>query len=307
MPRNGSGTFTRSAGSFGGGTLWQDQAASTLNLFPSLFDAHDQDIADAITASLAKDGQTTPTANLPMGGFRHTGVGAASALNHYGVVSQIQNHSYVFAGTSGGSANAQTISVSPAPSAYVAGQRFIFIAGYTNTAPLALNVNGIGNQTVRKRDDQSVDLDPGDVVAGAICEVVYDGSFFRLLSPENWVVKAWSPSYGATGAMTFTGITTSRARYSLRGKICHIELSFSGTTGGTASTGITATLPAVAVNGTNVAPLARIFNPASSTIDVGIATIGAGSNSVTFQLSGGANWGLGAARGAEVIMDYEVA
>jgi hypothetical protein len=34
------------------------------------------DIATALTQSLAKDGQTTPTANIPLGGFKITGLGA---------------------------------------------------------------------------------------------------------------------------------------------------------------------------------------------------------------------------------------
>lgn len=46
------------------------------------------DIADALTASLAKDGQTTPTADLPMGGFKHTGAAAGTATGQYLVYDQ---------------------------------------------------------------------------------------------------------------------------------------------------------------------------------------------------------------------------
>jgi hypothetical protein len=34
------------------------------------------DFATAVTNSLAKNGETTPTANLPMGGFKLTGLAA---------------------------------------------------------------------------------------------------------------------------------------------------------------------------------------------------------------------------------------
>lgn len=41
------------------------------------------DLATGITACLAKNGENTPTANLPMGGFKHTGVAAATAAGQY--------------------------------------------------------------------------------------------------------------------------------------------------------------------------------------------------------------------------------
>ena len=40
------------------------------------------DIATALTNSLAKDGQTVPTANLPMGGYKLTGLAAGSAAGN---------------------------------------------------------------------------------------------------------------------------------------------------------------------------------------------------------------------------------
>lgn len=41
------------------------------------------DIANGITASLAKNGENVPTANLGMGGFKHTNVAAASVAGEY--------------------------------------------------------------------------------------------------------------------------------------------------------------------------------------------------------------------------------
>lgn len=46
------------------------------------------DVATAITACLAKNGENAATGNLPMGGFRHTGAAAASASGHYLVYGQ---------------------------------------------------------------------------------------------------------------------------------------------------------------------------------------------------------------------------
>jgi hypothetical protein len=67
MSRNGAGTYTLPAGNpvVTGTTISSTWANNTLS-----------DIATALTQSLAKDGQTVPTANIPMGGFKLTGLGA---------------------------------------------------------------------------------------------------------------------------------------------------------------------------------------------------------------------------------------
>ena len=67
MSRNGTGTYTLPAGNpvVTGTTISSTWANNTLS-----------DIATALTQSLAKDGQTVPTANIPMGSFKLTGLGA---------------------------------------------------------------------------------------------------------------------------------------------------------------------------------------------------------------------------------------
>jgi hypothetical protein len=65
MPRNGSGTYSLVSGNpvSTGTTIQSNWANNTLS-----------DIASALTASIAIDGQTPATADLPMGGFKHTNV-----------------------------------------------------------------------------------------------------------------------------------------------------------------------------------------------------------------------------------------
>jgi hypothetical protein len=69
MARNGSGTYSLPSGNpvVSGSTISSNWANNTLS-----------DIATALTGSLAKDGQTVPTANIPMGGFKLTGLAAAT-------------------------------------------------------------------------------------------------------------------------------------------------------------------------------------------------------------------------------------
>lgn len=61
MSRDGSGTYTRP----GGTTAWVDDRNAAVKIRADLHDTHDQDIADALTASMASDGQTAATARIP--------------------------------------------------------------------------------------------------------------------------------------------------------------------------------------------------------------------------------------------------
>ena len=74
MSYNGSGTFSiNSAG--------QPTVAATL-ITATAHNALTADLATGLSTAITKDGQTTITANLPMGGFKHTGLGAGSAAGN---------------------------------------------------------------------------------------------------------------------------------------------------------------------------------------------------------------------------------
>jgi len=83
------GTFTRANGA----TEWQDDAALGIGIEAGLHDAQDNDLATGINTCLTKDGQNTPTANLPMGGFKHTGAGVATANGQYLTYDQVNDAS----------------------------------------------------------------------------------------------------------------------------------------------------------------------------------------------------------------------
>lgn len=71
MSYNGNGVFNIN-------TAGQPVVAGTI-ISATAFNALTTDLANGLTTCLTKDGQTTPTANIPMGGFRITGLGAAVA------------------------------------------------------------------------------------------------------------------------------------------------------------------------------------------------------------------------------------
>ncbi len=74
-----------------------------------------------------------------------------------------------------------SVTLFPAPSAYVAGLLVHFKASADNTGDVSLNVNGLGEAGIRKNYDDM--LVAGDIRAGQIVTVIYDGSHFQMLSP----------------------------------------------------------------------------------------------------------------------------
>lgn len=201
MSRDGSGNYTRVPGSAYTNGTTADGAE---------LDAEINDIATALTQSLAKDGQTVPTANLPMGGFKHTNVNTASARTDYARASQVQDGSFTYL-TSVAGADTITASAAIGLSAYAAGQQFVFVAAADNTGAVTLNINAIGAKAVTKNGTSALVAD--DIVSGAVCVVVYDGTQFQLVSAR--VVSAASDTVAgvvelATNAEAQTGTDTAR-------------------------------------------------------------------------------------------------
>lgn len=118
----------------------------------------------------------------------------------------------IWGSTSAGTGNAQTITVTGSITSYVAGQRYSFIAGNSNSAAASLNVNGLGAVSIVKGATPS-SLVSGDIISGTLVEVVYDsggGGRFRLAdSPDQWG-SAWIASInGSASSGTPTAYVTS--------------------------------------------------------------------------------------------------
>lgn len=83
--------------------------------------------------------------------------------------------------TTGGSADAQTLTTGMSLSAYAAGQSWLFEAGYTNTGTATLNVDSIGAKTMAKNDGSQTALGAGDITAGAFYHAVYDSGADKII------------------------------------------------------------------------------------------------------------------------------
>ena len=234
MAFNGSGTFNRVHS-------WVDDKANSIPVTASRTDAEDDGFATGLSTCLTKDGQTTVTANLPMGGFRHTGVGNGAARNDYLAVGQYQDQGVIYATTTG-STNAYVLTLAPAITAYAAGQRFSFKASFTNTGAATLNVSTVGAQSLVK--GVSTALVAGDIVSGQVYDAIYDGTNFQIdvqTNPVESLTIALSDEVSAltTGtakvtwrmpyAFNLTGVRTS-ATTAPTGSGLVIDLNEGGTT-----------------------------------------------------------------------------
>ena len=135
MARNGSGTYSNPYPNFVSGTV----------ISSSETDANNSDIATALTQSIAVDGQSTLTADIPMNAKKLTGLAVGSAATDSLNLRQAQAEAMVWCGTAGGTANAITLSPSPAIAAYAAGQRFVWMASSSvNTGATTVAISGLG-------------------------------------------------------------------------------------------------------------------------------------------------------------------
>lgn len=160
MSRDGSGNYTLPEAAFTAGTTIESAKVNS----------NFSDIQAALTASIAKDGQTVPTANLPMGSFKHTGVANASSRTHYAAAGQIADNSLVYVADTG-SADAYAIAPAPGISAYAVGQRFDFKVANSNlTTTPTLAVNGLTAGTIKWPNGAA--LTAGDLPANALVSVL---------------------------------------------------------------------------------------------------------------------------------------
>ncbi len=162
MARNGSGVYTNPYPNFVAGTV----------ISSTEVDANNAAMGTALTGSIAADGQTTITGNLPMATYKFTGLGAGSASTDSANLGQVQAGAYIWCGTMGGAADAGTLSPTPAITAYAAGQRFAWKASTnTNTGAMTIAISGLA--TIAAQSDRTA-LAAGDHVASDIYVGILD-------------------------------------------------------------------------------------------------------------------------------------
>ena len=162
MARNGSGSYTNPYPNFVAGTVISSDQV----------DANNSAIATALTQSIAVDGQSTVTGNIPMSSKKFTGLTVGSASTDSVTFGQVQASAYVWCGTMAGSADAGTLAPTPAITAYAAGQRFFWKASTSsNTGAMTVAISGLS--TIAMQSDRAA-LAAGDHVASDIYMGILD-------------------------------------------------------------------------------------------------------------------------------------
>lgn len=174
MSYNGNGVFNIN-------TAGQPVVAGTV-ISSTAFNALTADLAGGLSTAITKDGQTTPTANIPMGNYKITNLGAGTVTTDAVRLGQLQTGSFNLLSISG--IDTLTASLNPALNAYGAGNAFYFVVGSTNTGAMTINIDSLGAKAITRTG--STALVAGDLVAGQIAYIVYDGTRFQLLDGNSF-------------------------------------------------------------------------------------------------------------------------
>lgn len=209
MSRNGAGVYSLPTGNpvVTGTTIQSTWANNTLT-----------DIATALTGSIAADGQTPVSANIPFGNFKITTLGAGTAATDGTNLRQVQYQAYSWAGNAGGTANALTLTMTPTIGAYAAGQRFVFKATAINTGAATVAIDALAAVAIQFNGSALVgnEIQTGEWYAlffdtATTCQLSAITSP-SLLNPPVTIASATSTpiglGLGASNQVTISGTTT---------------------------------------------------------------------------------------------------
>lgn len=169
MSRNGSGTAVKAVPDFVASTIISE---SKMNLLIN-------DIIDMLTQSMSKDGQTIVTGDIPMGTNKLTGLVIGSDASDSVNLGQVQSESSVWTGIATGTADDLTLTMTPAITSYIAGQRVVFIASASpNTGPVTVDINSVGAKDIK---NSGVALSAGNIEADKMYQIIYDGTDFQII------------------------------------------------------------------------------------------------------------------------------
>lgn len=194
MPFNGNGVYSLPAG---------NPVVSNTTASSTVHNNTNSDIATALTNCVTKDGQSTPTANITLGGFKLTNVGAATSVSDAVIASQIQNNGLTDLSSVSGT-NTITATVTPVPSAYATGQVFTFEPANNNTGAATINISSLGAKNIYLNN---APLAADVLVAGQPVVIRYNGTQFEIIGKADFAsLNAASQTFA--GDVLVNGNTT---------------------------------------------------------------------------------------------------
>jgi len=205
MARNGSGTYSLPLG---------NPVVTLTTISSTDFNNTMTDLATALTDSIAKDGQTTPTANLTMGGFRLTNLGAASAAGDALRFEQLMGSTSPTQITSNqndynptGLSSVAVLRLSSDAARDITG-----LAGGASTRRIVLANTGSFAITLKDESSSSSAANRFALSADAVIavdesvELLYDGTSSRWRTVGGTPLIPLTVANGGTGATTLTGV-----------------------------------------------------------------------------------------------------
>lgn len=184
MPRDGSGVYSLPTGY---------NAVSGEVIQPSQHNPPLEDLASAMSDSISRAGVTAVTANIPLAGFKLTGIGAATAAADAIQADQVAKGVADWYGDATGTANAITLtSLNLTPTALTNGMRVRFRVTTANTTSATLKVGGLTAKALVSNDGAA--LFSGSLDIGQVVEAVYSSTsdHFRIVSPPAASKKRWN-------------------------------------------------------------------------------------------------------------------
>jgi hypothetical protein len=100
------------------------------------------------------------------------------------IPADVQTNSWTYAVDTSGAANSIIVSVNPPPASLTPGLGIFVKIANGNTGATTINVNGLGNVPVHRANGSA--LASGDINAGMICAMIYDGSAFQVMNFEGF-------------------------------------------------------------------------------------------------------------------------
>lgn len=227
MAFNGSGTFERIYN-------WVNDKANGIKIVASRMDGEFDGIATGLSNCITKDGQTTITQNIPFNSKKITGLANGTDRTDVINVGQVQDNQFSYWGTTGGSADAYTLTPSPTITAYATTQQFTAKISATNaTTTPYLQISGIANPAstavIKKLNASRAEIavEASDLLADGIYTFQRNSAnnawillnpekpFVNLVNGTGYNVIATTTAQGiieiATDAETIAGTDTERA------------------------------------------------------------------------------------------------
>jgi hypothetical protein len=168
MPRDGNGTMSLVHN-------WEDDKTNGIKILASRMMAQQDDIADELTNSVDKDGQTVWTGDMNAGDRKIGNYGQTTTptlRDDVPFLGMIQDQAGVFFAASG----INDIGIQPVPAfnSYSDGKVASFRATASNTGAMTINVSGLGAKSIKKLGGTT--LDSGDISENGMYQIQYNNS-----------------------------------------------------------------------------------------------------------------------------------